>query len=317
MKIVLGSKSEDKKEILKKAFKELHLKPVVESVEVDSEITDQPLDKETTHKGAVNRARNARKIKPNADLWVGLEGGLHDYGEGYHLVTIVCLIDQCGKEYLGNGTEIALPKTVSQRVKKGEQFGHAIREYAKDHKIDENLITREIPFAEAVQNAYANYLATKGSLEYRQKTAAIILNNQNQILLVQLQSYVENDWNIPGGGLEDGEKPEEGLLRELEEELGTSKFEIIEQSKIKNQYLWPDFVIAKRLREHGKTYKGQEQIQFILRFTGSENEIKLQDEEIRRHKWVDQKDLESHLNFPGQWDNIENVILSSNLRKLF
>lgn len=316
MKFVLGSKSEDKREIIEKALRELNIKAEIESVEVDSGITDQPLDKEITLQGAKNRARNAKKANKGADFWVGLEGGLHDYGEGYHLVTYACLIDISGDEFVGNGAEIALPQAVSESVKNGAQFGQVVREYANEHEIDENLISREAPFVEAIQNAYCNYLMARGNLDYRQKTAAIVLNRQNQILLVQLQSYGENDWNIPGGELEESESPKQGLLRELEEELGTDKFEIVEKSAIKNQYDWPDFVVAKRLREHGTTYRGQQQIQFIIRFTGDESQIELQDEEIRKLKWVDYEDLKDNLNFPGQRENIEKVISNSSVHKL-
>jgi len=313
MKIILGSKSNDKKQILIKAFEELHLFPKVEKVEVDSEITDQPLDREKTLQGAKNRARNAKKLKPNADFWIGLEGGLHDYGDGYRLVTCACLIDNSGNEYAGDGVEIHLPESVSEEVKKGGWFGDAIRLFAKDHEIDENLITREAPFTEAIQNAYANYLKAEGDLVYRKKVNAVILNSKNHILLLQLVNYGDTDWNTPGGGIEEGETPEEALVRELQEELGTDKFEIVEKSIIKNKYDFPDFVVVQQLKK-GNKYKGQEQAQFIVRFLGEDEEIKIQEAEIRAYKWVNYEDLESHLNFPDQWENIKKVIEKSSVK---
>lgn len=89
-----------------------------------------------------------------------------------------------------------------------------------------------------------------------------------EILLVQLKDYAETDWNIPGGGIEKGETPENTIKRELKEELGTNKFEILGESKITTKYEWPDYVIAKRLKEEKSTYRGQEQSHFILKFTG-------------------------------------------------
>jgi len=249
MKIVLGSTSDKKKQILEKALQEFHLKPEIEAVEVETEITDQPLDKDTTLQGAQNRARNAKKFKPDVDFWLGLEGGLHDYGEGYHLVTCAILIDKSGNEYVGEGVEIHLPEIVSEEVKKGGWFGDAIRLFAKDHEIDENLITRETPFTEAIQNAYASYLIAKRDLVYRKKVNAVILNSKNQILLLQLVNYGDTDWNTPGGGIEEGETPEEALIRELQEELGTDKFEIVEKSEIINKYNFPDFVVVQQLKK--------------------------------------------------------------------
>lgn len=312
MKIILGSNSRDKLEALETALQQLHLNLKVEGVVVDSEITDQPLDREITLKGAKNRVRNARKAKPGADFWIGLEGGLHDYGEGYHLVTYANLIYKSGNEYVGEGVEIHLPESVSEEVKAGGWFGDAIRLFAKDHEIDKNLITRKTPFIEAIQNAYANYLKAEGDLVYRKKVNAVILNSMNHILLLQLVNYGDTDWNTPGGGIEEGETPEEALIRELQEELGTDKFEIVEKSKIKNKYDFPDFVVVQQLKK-GNKYKGQEQAQFIVRFLGEDEEIKIQEEEIRAYKWVNYEDLEAHLNFPGQWENIKRVIQESSI----
>lgn len=144
------------------------------------------------------------------------------------------------------------------------------------------------------------------------KVNAVILNSMNHILLLQLVNYGDTDWNTPGGGIEEGETPEEALIRELQEELGTDKFEIVEKSKIKNKYDFPDFVVVQQLKK-GNKYKGQEQAQFIVSFLGEDEEIKIQEEEIRAYKWVNYEDLEAHLNFPGQWENIKRVIRKSSI----
>ena len=164
MKVVLGSINEDKREIVEKALKEVHLDSEVLTVKVNSGITDQPLDGETTKKGAINRAREAKKLVQKTDFWLGLEGGLVECGKRLYLITYACLIDLNGKEFIGKGDEIGLPDEVSEKIRKGGWFGMVIREYAKDHKVDENLITRVAPFTQAIQNAYANYLKKFGNL---------------------------------------------------------------------------------------------------------------------------------------------------------
>ena len=187
MKVIIGSKNQDKIDILKRALEELHLSVEVSGIEIDSGIINQPLDKDTTLTGARNRARGALKINPDVDFAFGLEGGLHDYGEGYHLVTYACLVDKDGYECIGQGKDIPLPEAVSEKVMAGEWFGDVIREYAKGNQIDENLITRVTPFTQAVHNAYAGYLKAKGNLGYRKGTIGVVIDDQQNFLIVQLE----------------------------------------------------------------------------------------------------------------------------------
>lgn len=62
----------------------------------------------------------------------------------------------------------------------------------------------------------------------RQAVRAILLTPQNEILLLRIHAPGESEhfWITPGGGLEPGETVEEGLRRELREELGLEHFEI-------------------------------------------------------------------------------------------
>ena len=152
----------------------------------------------------------------------------------------------------------------------------------------------------------------KEKMRYRKKASGIIFNPNNSILLVQLHVYNDNEWNVPGGGIETGETAETAIMRELEEELGTNKFEIVERSSIVNRYEFPDELIEKIIAE-GKNFRGQEQTQFVLRFKGEDSEIKLQEDEIRKHKWVPLKELKLHLIFPNQLENIIKVIEASSI----
>lgn len=152
----------------------------------------------------------------------------------------------------------------------------------------------------------------KNKMIYRKKVSGVILNSENSILLVQLHVYKENEWNVPGGGIENDESPDMAIFRELQEELGTKKFELIEQSTIVYSYDFPDELIEKIILE-GKNFRGQEQIQFILRFRGDDTDIKLQNDEVRKYKWVSVNELKSHLLFPNQWENIVEVLEKSSI----
>jgi len=307
MKVIIGSKNQDKIKIVKKALRELHLDAQIEGVEVESGITNQPLDKETTKKGAVNRAKDAKKKMPKASLWIGLEGGLHNYNGGYQLVTYACLIDKSGREFMGEGEKIKLPQKVSERIKRGEWFGKLIREYAKKNSIDQNLITRITPFTQAIQEAYGKYLKVFGNLKYRKKVSAIILDSKGNFLIDQLVNYEKNQWNWPGGGIDKGESARKAILRELKEELGTDKFKVIKKAKFTNKYDWPPFVIVKILKAEGKTWKGQKVTYFLLKFTGDKKDINPNPKEIRKVRWVSREKLANYFIFPQQkyWKNFK------------
>ncbi len=148
---------------------------------------------------------------------------------------------------------------------------------------------------------------------YRKGVNAVVVDKNNLLLIVQKQNYGQNQWDFPGGGLEDNEDPKGGILRELKEELGSTEFEIIEQSPIKNRFEWPQQSIEDNFKKHGKWYRGQEKYQFIIRFTGNKDSLMLQDEEIRQIKWVPYSELKNHLIFKEQWDNAKEVIGTSTL----
>lgn len=163
----------------------------------------------------------------------------------------------------------------------------------------EHVIVREDP------NLILKY---REKLPYRKGVIGFIADDKGEILLIQSHAYRENDWRQPGGGVDEGETHEEALLRELLEELGSSKFEIVKESKHINKYDWPDNLVVSDVIKKDRVFRGQEQKQFLVKFSGIREEITIQEEELRAAKWVKVDDLKEHLNFKDQWKLSERVL---------
>ena len=143
---------------------------------------------------------------------------------------------------------------------------------------------------------------------YRKKSIAIVINDKGEFLVDQLVSYGENDWNFSGGGIEKGETEEQGLLRELQEELGTSKFKIVFKSKNLVSYNWPLKIITQRIFKKHELYLGQSQRQFVVKFVGVNSDIKPDPSEIRKIKWIKRREFKNYLHFKNQVEITEEAL---------
>ncbi len=151
-------------------------------------------------------------------------------------------------------------------------------------------------------------IKNKHLLKYRQGSIGLILNQDNKVLIVQMNEYKKNEWRFPGGGIDKGEDAGSALLRELNEELGSDKFEIVAQSKFIAKFDWPDESIRKRYERKGEIYKGQEQRQFLVNFSGSILDLKPDPNELKNVKWISLDELPEFFIFPGQWEITKKVI---------
>jgi inosine/xanthosine triphosphatase len=94
------------------------------SIEVPSGVSHQPMTDAETFSGAFNRAHNAQKGLPEADFWVGIEGGVEDLkGEMFAFAWVVV----ASSSMLGqarSGT-FKIPPTVAKLVREGKELGTA------------------------------------------------------------------------------------------------------------------------------------------------------------------------------------------------
>src|SRR5258708_40166472 len=145
-------------------------------------------------------------------------------------------------------------------------------------------------------------------LPYRKGAIGIITDSENNFLVVQMVDYRKNDWRFPGGGVEIGEKEEETILRELKEELGTNQFEILKRSGNIIKYDWPEHIMINQIKNKNRYFRGQTQTQFLIKFTGNKDDIKVDAQELRQIKWIKREDFKDHLHFEHQLEEAGKVL---------
>ena len=126
-KVIVASTNPVKIETVKIGFSKMFPKEkfVFSGVTVPSGVSDQPQSEEETLKGATIRAKNAMKKVPEADYWVGVEGGLkRENGEAQAFAWIV-VIHKGGKIGKGKTASFFLPKRIIDLLDQGKELGEA------------------------------------------------------------------------------------------------------------------------------------------------------------------------------------------------
>ncbi len=135
-------------------------------------------------------------------------------------------------------------------------------------------------------------MADQGSLPYRPCVGIMLVNQDGMIFVGQRIDSREGDaWQMPQGGVDPGETPEETALRELGEETGITPRHVtlIARSAQVHRYDLPSELIGKLWKGR---YRGQEQYWFLMRFTGADTDVNIATDhpEFSAWRWVAPQD---------------------------
>ena len=125
---------------------------------------------------------------------------------------------------------------------------------------------------------------------YRPNVAAVILSSNYPMkceFLIARREDIKDVWQFPQGGIDEGESAKEALFRELKEEIGTDKIEILAKYPEELKYDFPK-TIAKRMYP----FDGQSQTYYLVRLKESAK-IKLDTKhpEFDDYKFVKRKEI--------------------------
>ena len=124
------------------------------------------------------------------------------------------------------------------------------------------------------------------NLPLRTGVGIIVLNKNNKVFVAKRIDNAKNFWQMPQGGVDEGENFLKAAYRELEEETSIKSVELIKELDGTITYELPERLLGIIWR--GK-YKGQKQKWFLMKFTGEEKEIniKTKNPEFLEWKWVE------------------------------
>ena len=118
---------------------------------------------------------------------------------------------------------------------------------------------------------------------YRLGVGIMLLNARGHVLMGRRVDVDDIAWQMPQGGLNEGEEPRMAALRELKEEIGTDNVAVIAESRQWLQYDLPVFLVGKAW---GGRYTGQRLKWFLMRFNGRDDDIDVETHEPEFNCWI-------------------------------
>lgn len=132
--------------------------------------------------------------------------------------------------------------------------------------------------------------STINSQDYRLGVGIMLVNHENLVFTAKRIDTRSEAWQMPQGGIDANETPQEAAFRELKEEIGTNTATIIAQSSDWYSYDLPESLVSQLWEGR---YRGQRQRWFLMRFQGRDEDINIatQSPEFLEWRWSDLNSL--------------------------
>lgn len=139
-------------------------------------------------------------------------------------------------------------------------------------------------------------LSKKPDYLYRSGVGMVLLNPKKRIFVGKRIDNNSDAWQMPQGGIDNDEDEDLAMLRELKEETGITRenVKLVEKSR---GYFYYNLPYKLQKKFWGGKYLGQKQRWYLLEFIGEESAININtvDPEFSQWKWVEQRDVISHI----------------------
>lgn len=114
----------------------------------------------------------------------------------------------------------------------------------------------------------------EANLGYRPNIGIVLVNDAGRVFVGKRTDQINPDdgWQMPQGGIDPGESAADALWRELQEEIGTRKAELVANYPRPLTYDFPEHA---RSKIYDGKFRGQSQLWFLLRFLGDNSDIHL------------------------------------------
>lgn len=133
--------------------------------------------------------------------------------------------------------------------------------------------------------------ASKDPNDYRECVGIILLNKDGKVFVGRRYDFSSESWQLPQGGVDNGENLKDAALREMLEEIGTDNAEFLYESP---KWYYYDIPMPLASTLWGGRYKGQRQKWFLFRFTGKDKDINIHTKHPEFQEW--------------RWEDLPNIV---------